>query len=87
MLLLVQLAEYLLVPRVELSILLITAAAPSASAAALSLGTLDCVSLVSRSCWYRSVVLVVTGSPVSEVSTRSRSLDALRYLDAPLVLW
>ena len=46
----------------------------SASAAALSLGTLDCVSLVSRSCWYRSVVLVVTGSPVSEASARSRSL-------------
>ena len=39
----IQLVEYFFVPRVEISILLI--------AAALSLGTLDCVSLVSRSCW------------------------------------
>ena len=74
MLLLIQLVEYLLVPRVELSILRLRLRALSASAAALSLGALDCVSLVSRSCWYRSVVLVVTGSPVSEASARSQSL-------------
>ena len=74
LLLLIQLVEYFLVPRVELSILRLRLRALSASAAALSLGALDCVSLVSRSCWYRSVVLVVTGSPVSEASARSRSL-------------
>ena len=50
LLLLIQLVEYLLVPRVELSILRLRLRALSASAAALSLGALDCVSLVSRSC-------------------------------------
>ena len=50
LLLLVQMVEYLLVPRVELSILRLRLRALSASAAALSLGALDCVSLVSRSC-------------------------------------
>ena len=68
LLLLIQLVEYLLVPRVELSIPLLAAAGP--------LGQRGCAE--SRRPRLRlsgvEVVLVVTGSPVSETSARSRSL-------------